>query len=128
MKRFASGLLVTGCVLAGFAAEVFALPPGFEDQRVISALSRPTVVAFAADGRVFVAEKSGVIKVFDSLSDTTPDIFVDLRPQVHDYWDRGLLGLALAPGFPADPYVYVLYTLDAPPGQSAPSSSSVVHP
>jgi hypothetical protein len=32
----------------------------------------PTVVRFADDGRVFVVEKSGLIKVFDSLSDTTP--------------------------------------------------------
>ena len=30
----------------------------------------PTVVSFASDGRVFVAEKRGVIKVFDSLTDT----------------------------------------------------------
>ncbi|MGI5212314.1 PQQ-dependent sugar dehydrogenase [Plantactinospora sp. CA-290183] len=35
-------------------------------------------------------------------------------------WDRGLLGLALAPGFPANPWVYVLYTYDAPPGRTAP--------
>ena len=26
---------------------------------------------------------------------------------MHNFWDRGLLGIALAPNFPADPYVYV---------------------
>ena len=30
--------------------------------------------AFSPDGRVFVAEKSGLIKVFDSLDDTTPTV------------------------------------------------------
>ncbi|HEX2771958.1 MAG TPA: PQQ-dependent sugar dehydrogenase, partial [Micromonosporaceae bacterium] len=44
----------------------------------------------------------------------------DLSTKVHNQWDRGLLGLALAPNFPASPYVYVLYTYDAPPGRTAP--------
>jgi glucose/arabinose dehydrogenase/PKD repeat protein len=39
---------------------------------------------------------------------------------VDDYWDRGLLGLALPPNFPTDPYVYVLYAYDAPIGGTAP--------
>ena len=38
-----------------------------------------------------------------------------------DYWDRGLLGLALDPNFPATPYVYLLYTADAPPGGTIPT-------
>ena len=75
---------------------------------------------FSPDGRVFVAEKSGLIKVFDSLSDPTPTVFADLRTQVYNYWDRGLLGIALDPNFPAKPYVYVLYTYDAAIGGTAP--------
>ncbi len=97
-----------------------ALPDGFQESVVFSGLVDPTVVKFAGDGRVFVAEKRGTIKVFDSLTDTTPDTFVDFRTKVHDFWDRGLLGMALAPGFPADPYVYVLYAHDAPIGGTAP--------
>ena len=82
-------------------------------------LTQPTAVQFASDGRVFVAEKSGLIKVFDSLTDTTPTIFADLRTTTHNFWDRGLLGLALHPNFPATPYVYVLYTLDPTTGRHA---------
>ncbi len=93
---------------------------GFTDQLVFSGLSNPTAVRFAADGRVFVAEKSGLIKVFDGLADTSPTIFADLNVQVHNFWDRGLLGLALHPNFPTTPYVYVLYTRDAAVGGSAP--------
>src|SRR5262249_23462757 len=94
--------------------------PGFQESVVFGGLSTPTVVAFSPDGRVFVGEKSGIIKVFDNLSDPTPTIFADLRTNVYDYWDRGLLGMALDPSFPAKPYVYVLYTRDAVIGGAAP--------
>ncbi|MDP2674286.1 MAG: PQQ-dependent sugar dehydrogenase [Dehalococcoidia bacterium] len=75
-----------------------------------------------------MAEKSGIIKVFDSLSDTTPAVFADLRTNVYDAWDRGLLGMALDPSFPSQPYVYVLYTYDAPIGGSAPYWGSAADP
>lgn len=89
------------------------LPSGFDESVVLGGLNQPTNVEFSEDGRVFVAEKSGLIKVYDDLSDKQPTIFADLRTKVHNYWDRGLLGLALDPGFPARPYVYALYTHDA---------------
>jgi glucose/arabinose dehydrogenase/PKD repeat protein len=96
------------------------LPTGFQESTVFSGLTFPTNFRFSPDGRVFVAEKSGKIEVFDSLDDTTPTLFADLSDEVDDYWDRGLLGLALDPNFPESPYVYVLYAYDAPPGQAAP--------
>ena len=83
------------------------------------------MVQFASDGRVFVAEKSGLIKVFDNLEDSTPTIFADLRTNVHNFWDRGLLGMALHPNFPTTPYVYVLYTYDAVIGGTSPRWGSV---
>ena len=97
------------------------LPPGFQDSLVIGGLTHPTVVRFSPDGRVFVAEKSGLLKVFSSLYATQPTIFADLTKNVDDYWDRGLLGMALDPGFPSKPYVYVLYAFDAPIGGTAPT-------
>ena len=102
------------------ATTLATLPTNFQESIVFSGLNNPTAVRFASDGRVFVAEKSGLIKVFDNLSDTTPTVFADLRTAVHNFWDRGLLGLALDPNFPTAPYVYVLYAYDAPPGQTAP--------
>src|SRR4051812_19694163 len=94
--------------------------PGFQQTVAFSGLTEPTAVRFAPDGRVFVAEKSGLIKVFDGLTDTTPTTFADLRTKVHNFWDRGLLGLALDPSFPAKPFVYALYTYDAAIGGTAP--------
>ena len=88
---------------------------------MFSGLTNPSAVRFAPDGRVFVAEKRGVIKVFDSLSDTTPTVFADLNVNVYNFWDRGLLGMALDPSFPTVPYVYVLYTYDHELGSAAPA-------
>jgi glucose/arabinose dehydrogenase len=105
---------------AAGSAQAATLPANFQERIVFSGLTNPTAVRFAPDGRVFVAEKSGLVKVFSSLDDTTPTTFADLRTQVHNFWDRGLLGLALDPDFPASPYVYVLYTHDAPIGGTAP--------
>ncbi len=126
VRRRLAAILVAVCLVSPVAGNpqvvrAAALPAGFQETTVISGLSAPTVVRFAADGRVFVAEKSGIIKVFDSLADTTPSVFADLRTNVHDFWDRGMLGMALAPGFPADPYVYVLYSYDHVLSDTAPA-------
>jgi glucose/arabinose dehydrogenase len=104
--------LVALAVPAQAAAEP-ALLPGFQDEVVFSGLEQPTNFVFAPDGRVFVAEKPGRIKVFDSLTDEEPTVFADLRGDVYDNGDRGLLGLALDPKFDEGrPYVYALYTWD----------------
>ena len=89
------------------------LQPGFEESIAIGDLNQPISLQFSQDGRVFVAEKSGIIKVFDGLGDTTPTVFADLRTNVHNYWDRGFMSMALHPNFPATPYMYVYYVRDA---------------
>ena len=111
-------------VLALFAAPAAlgqGLPARFVEETVFSGLNDPTALRFHPDGRVFVAEKRGLVRVFDSLDDATPTTLIDIRDRVQNYWDRGLLGLAIHPDFAAHPYVYVLYTFDARPGEAAPS-------
>ncbi|MPZ22220.1 MAG: DNRLRE domain-containing protein [Dehalococcoidia bacterium] len=98
---------------AGAPAQAGEVPPGFQETVVFTGLTQPTNVEFAPDGSVFVAEKSGIIKHFENLSDTTPTVFADLRSQVQNDADRGLLGLAVDPDFDdGRPYVYALYTYD----------------
>ena len=106
--------------LPPLGADAATLPSAFQEKIVYSGLANPTTVQFARDGRVFVAEKSGLVKEFDSLSDRVPTTVADLRTNVYNFWDRGLLGMALDPNFPSSPYVYVLYTYDAPIGGTAP--------
>jgi glucose/arabinose dehydrogenase len=102
------------------AAPATVVDPAFTDSVVFSGLTGPTALRFAPDGQVFVAQKNGMIKVFSSLSATTPTTYADLSKSVDDYWDRGLLGLAIDPGWPARPYVYTSYTYDAAIGAAAP--------
>jgi glucose/arabinose dehydrogenase len=100
-----------------------AVPTGFSDNEVWTGLNLPTAIAFAPGGKVFVGEKGGIVKVFDSTSDPSSTQVVDLHPQVQDFWDRGLLGLAVDPGFggAGRNYIYVLYTHDFNP-EGSPAS------
>jgi PKD repeat protein/glucose/arabinose dehydrogenase len=91
-------------------------PSGFTTDLVASNLPFATGIAFAPDGRIFIALKSGVVRVWDGSLLPTP--FVDLSAQVNDAHDRGLLGIAVHPQFPASPYVYLLFTHD-PAGVTA---------
>jgi glucose/arabinose dehydrogenase len=106
--------------LPAAASAQTVVPPGFQETIAINGLDNPISVEFSPDGRVFVGEQNGRIKVYDSLADTSPTIFADLSEKVHSFWDRGLINIALAPNFPADPSVYALYTHDAVIGGTAP--------
>jgi glucose/arabinose dehydrogenase len=113
-------LVLLVALLVAAPAGAVTVPPGFSEKTVFTGLTQPTAMRFSSDGRVFVAEKRGVIKEFESLIDTTPRVVADLRTNVHDYWDRGLLGIALDPNFPTKNVIYALYTYDAPIGGTAP--------
>ncbi len=115
--RLGVALACCGLLLALAAPrDAAALPENFWYENVIEDLQLPTAVQFSTDGRVFIAEKRGVIKVYDNLLGSPPRIFADLRTKVHNHLDRGLLGLALHPDFPAVPYVYISYAYDGGAG------------
>jgi glucose/arabinose dehydrogenase/chitodextrinase len=113
-------LACLGALLVPAAAGAVILPAGFQQSTVITGLNTPMDVEVASNGQVLVAEKSGQIKSFSSLSDPTPTVVADLRTQVHNFSARGLMSLAVDPNFPAQPYVYVYYTLDARIGGTPP--------
>ena len=99
-------------------------PTGFAIELALGGhgeLSNPIAVEFAPDGSVFVAQKNGIIKRFDGIGDPTPQTFADLRTEVFNYADKGMLGLEVDPLFTSTrPYVYAAYAYDAPPGEVAP--------
>lgn len=82
---------------------------------------QPTQIRFAHDGRIFIAEKTGAIWMYRNLLDAAPEQIANLGGSIHQYQDRGLLGLELDPRFPERPYLYVLYSFngglfgDSPP-------------
>ena len=97
-----------------------ALPSGFSDNVVMSGLTNPTQLEFASDGSILVAQKNGKIFSFKNFADTSPTLVADLSSEVDDYWDRGLLGLAVPPDYPTDQHLYVLYARDAPHRRDRP--------
>jgi glucose/arabinose dehydrogenase len=61
-------------------------------------------------GRLFVAAQDGRIWVVKPDGSVLPDPLLDIRDRISSGGERGLLGLALHPGFPTDPRLYVDYT------------------
>lgn len=78
---------------------------------VAGLLDSPVDIATAGDGsgRIFVVEQSGTIRIVqDGERLSTP--FLDISGQITSGGERGLLGLAFHPDFPADPRFFVDYT------------------
>jgi uncharacterized repeat protein (TIGR03806 family) len=87
------------------------LPAGFASTVVASGFTGATALAVAPDGRVFVCEQTGTLRVVkDDVLLPTP--FVTL--EVDSFWERGLIGVALDPDFPKAPYVYLCYVAARP--------------
>ena len=84
-------------MLVPVGASASTLPAGFEETTVLPTAGspKPQDIAIAPNGRVFVAEKTGIIRTFDSVDDTTATTFADLRTQVHNYGSRGLLSIVV---------------------------------
>ena len=61
VRRRVSRLAALALTLAASRALGVVLPANFQESVVLNGLTQPTAVRFAADGRVFVAEKSGLI-------------------------------------------------------------------
>lgn len=88
-----------------------SLPAGFSEERLTNGLDSPTAMEIAADGRIFVCEKGGALRVIENgaLLDT-PFLTVN----VNSAGERGLLGVAFDPDFDVNGYVYVYYTATTP--------------
>ncbi|WP_223834222.1 PQQ-dependent sugar dehydrogenase [Spirosoma profusum] len=84
------------------------LPPNFTIATVTTGLTDPTVSVFAPDGRIFVGQQGGQLRVVkNGTLLATP--FVSLS--VNSSGERGLLGIAFDPNFTTNRYVYVYYTV-----------------
>ena len=83
---------------------------------VIPGLSQPISFEFAPHdpSLMYVAEKGGVIKVFDVESGANLGTFLDISDKVNNIQDRGLMDIAFHPDFEANPYVYAFYVVDPP--------------
>jgi glucose/arabinose dehydrogenase len=89
------------------------VPSGVTRTTLANGLSdRGTAMALAPDGRIFVAQQNGQLRVIKNGSLLgTP--FLTLT--VNTVSERGLLGVAFDPNFAANRYIYVYYTTNSAP-------------
>src|SRR3989454_4460821 len=108
LKLIGSVLLV----LAVRPASAATLPTGFSETVVASDISNPTAMEFAPDGRLFVCQQNGLLRVIknDTLL-ATPFLTVT----VDSSGERGLLGVAFDPDFVNNHWVYIYYTVPGSP-------------
>lgn len=97
--------LIVSCSAGNAFAQV--LPPGFRDTLVVSGLVEPTGFCFAPDGRMFVAEINGTVRVVEN-GVLLPTPVLSLNVETHQ--EQGVLGVALHPQFPDSNWLYVCFT------------------
>src|SRR5689334_781001 len=105
-------LAASSCLLWLSFAGAATLPNGFSETRIATGLASPTAMAVAPDGRVFVAEKGGTLRVVkNNALLAQPFLTVSVSTQS----ERGLLGVAFDPDFANNQFVYVYYTTASSP-------------
>jgi uncharacterized repeat protein (TIGR03806 family) len=89
----------------------FDVPDGFAQQLVAEGLTGATGMTIASDGRIFVCEQTGALRIVkDDVLLSEPFVRLD----VDSSWERGLLGVTLDPKFATNGHVYVLYVAAKP--------------
>lgn len=104
-------LLTFAILFLGLSVEAATVPSGFAETLVANGLSSPTAMDFAPDGRLFVCEQGGKLRVIkNGVLLANPFLSVT----VNTSGERGLLGVAFDPNFATNGYVYVYYTATSP--------------
>ena len=101
-------------VLVTFTGAVRAqveVPAGFSVETVCEGLDAVVTMDVARDGRIFICEQTGAVRVVRD-GHLLDEPF--LRLAVDDFWERGVIGVAVHPRFPAEPFVYVHYVRKEP--------------
>jgi glucose/arabinose dehydrogenase len=88
-----------------------SVPIGFTVTPVASGLSAPTAEDIAPDGRIFVAEQTGSVRIIQD-GKFLAQPFLTLN--VDSTGERGVDGIVLDPNFKTNHFVYVYYTTDTP--------------
>jgi glucose/arabinose dehydrogenase len=86
-------------------------PAGFNETTFVENLNNPTLLNFSPDGRLFVSEQGGTLRlVKDGVLETNPILTLTVDSQ----GEHGLLGVTFDPDFTNKPYIYVYYTATQP--------------
>ena len=88
-----------------------AVPTGFTVTQYATGFTRPYAMQFAPDGRLFVSQQGGKMRVVKN-GTLLAAPFMTLT--VDSSGDRGLIGFAFDPEFTSNNYIYVYYTATTP--------------
>lgn len=90
-----------------------AAPSGFSDVLVTS-LVNPTALAFTPDGRLLIAQQSGVVRVYkNGALLATPALTIPATGICNNF-ENGLLGMEVDPDFQVNGRIYLYYTAKRP--------------
>lgn len=114
MTRHLSRLVRTTIVAAisvFISSPASALPPNLEDVLIGDNWDQAVGILFAPNGRMFVWEKAGrVWNVENGVKAAQP--LIDIREEVGNWGDYGMLGFAIDPNFFSNGYIYLMYVVD----------------
>ncbi|MDX1946963.1 MAG: PQQ-dependent sugar dehydrogenase [Pirellulaceae bacterium] len=104
------------------ARELLAtLPPGFVETKLTGGY--PVAMDFAPDGHLFVANKTGSVKLIDPDGTVLPNPFYTVA--VDGFRDRGLTAIVVDPDYETNGYVYIYYTAAVPSNPDAANNGAV---
>ena len=108
-RAFIIAVLAVG---AGMTTPLSAanLPPGFVEELVIGGLPGPMSMAWGPDGALWLGSQQGRIWVLRG-----KELIQVARLAVSDSGERGVLGIAVDPGFEDNRHVWIYYSSDGPP-------------
>lgn len=100
--------LLFNLVMSTAAAEPETVDPSrFEVTTLVNGLKQPMELAIAPDGTIFLIELDGKLK---SIAPRTHAVAVVGELKITTAQENGLIGLALDPGFPQNPWIYLQYS------------------
>ena len=99
-----------GAKSVSISLAVSGVPASFKET-VVTTLTNPTAMAMAPDGRLFVCQQAGQVRIVKA-GDLNASPF--LTVPVNSEGERGLLGFAFDPDFANTGYVYAYYTATSP--------------
>jgi len=109
--KFLGVLFIVLGTVQSLTVQAATLPAGFSETQ-ISGISSPTAMEIAPDGRIFVCQQGGSLRVIkNGVLLATPFMTLSVDPA----GERGLLGVTFDPNFPSNNFIYVYYTVSTAP-------------
>ncbi len=87
------------------------VPAKFQETTIAAGITSPTAMAIAPDGRIFVTQQDGRVRLIKNDVLLTDDFYV---VDADGNAEHGLLGIAVDPGFLNNQFVYLYYTARRP--------------